>query len=202
MNEYLRIESPGIGEYREKGSKFIGYSFPFFSESSLKIELDRLRKEHYQSRHIAFAYRLNPNSQIERANDDGEPAHTAGTPILHALQSSDLYESIVYVVRYFGGTKLGKPGLIRAYKAAADESILNASSIWHKETILCHLRFPYSEMNAVQTWLNRNNLKPNEMNMEKDVRMLIQLGLTEKDTLLRPLLEDGRITFVEDPYSH
>lgn len=197
MSTYLRIYTGAEGEYREKGSKFIGCSFPVFSEDEVRAHLDELRKQHHQARHVAYAYRLNPVSGIERANDDGEPSHTAGTPILHAIQSAELFETAVFVVRYYGGTKLGKPGLIKAYRTAAEESLAQSSKETFEEIVQIELHFSYEQMSMVQAWLNRQQLKPLKAIMDQKVRMLIELPIAHKEMLLAPLMADGRITFVE-----
>lgn len=197
MSTYLRIHTGAEGEYREKGSKFIGCSFPVFSEDEVRAHLDELRKQHHQARHVAYAYRLNPVSGIERANDDGEPSHTAGTPILHAIQSAELFETAVFVVRYYGGTKLGKPGLIKAYRTAAEESLAQSSKETFEEIVQIELHFSYEQMSMVQAWLNRQQLKPLKAIMDQKVRMLIELPIAHKEMLLAPLMADGRITFVE-----
>lgn len=197
MSTYLRIHTGAEGEYREKGSKFIGCSFPVFSEDEVRSHLDELRKQHHQARHVAYAYRLNPVSGIERANDDGEPSHTAGTPILHAIQSAELFETAVFVVRYYGGTKLGKPGLIKAYRTAAEESLAQSSKETFEEIVQIELHFSYEQMSMVQAWLNRQQLKPLKAIMDQKVRMLIELPIAHKEMLLAPLMADGRITFVE-----
>lgn len=199
MSTYLRIHTGAEGEYREKGSKFIGCSFPVFSEDQVRSHLEELRKQHHQARHVAYAYRLNPSSGIERANDDGEPSHTAGTPILHALQSAELFETAVFVVRYYGGTKLGKPGLIKAYRTAAEEALENSVKESFEEMVQVELHFSYEQMSMVQAWLNRQQLKPLQMNMDEKVRMLIELPIAHKEHMLSPLMADGRLTFVEHP---
>ncbi len=199
MSTYLRIQTGAEGEYREKGSKFIGCSFPVFSEEEVRLHLDELRKNHHQARHVAYAYRLKPASGLERANDDGEPSHTAGTPILHAIQSAELFETAVFVVRYYGGTKLGKPGLIKAYRTAAEEALAHSLKASFEEMLQVELLFSYEQMAMVQTWLNRQQLKPLQMTMTEKVRMLIELPIAHKEVLLSTLVADGRLTFVEHP---
>lgn len=198
MSQYLRLTSGGEGEYKEKGSKFIGYSLPLSSGASVQEWLQELRKEHYQSRHVAYALRTKPDDLIEKYSDDGEPSHTAGTPILHAIQGEELFEVAVAVVRYFGGIKLGKPGLIRAYKAAAVEALANSIKEEFVETDIVSLEFAYPQLSDVQKWMNREKLKPLVMEMGENVLMRIELPREHKEELLTPLRKDGRITFVED----
>jgi uncharacterized YigZ family protein len=119
-----------LGEslYKEKGSKFLGYAFPISDEAQFKEELARIKQEHHQARHHCYAYALNKDASLYRTSDDGEPNGTAGKPILAPLSGRDLTFSAVVVVRYFGGTKLGKGGLVRAYGTAARDAI-DASTI-------------------------------------------------------------------------
>ena len=111
------------GLYKEKGSKFIAYAFPVFSDEDVKVLLEEIQKKEYAARHHCYAYTLHPDKSAWRANDDGEPANTAGKPILGQIQSKDLTNILIVVVRYFGGIKLGVGGLITAYRAAATEFV-------------------------------------------------------------------------------
>jgi uncharacterized YigZ family protein len=125
---YHTLKQLSTGMYKEKGSKFIALAVPCYSEDDVKFYLEQWRKEHFQSRHLCYAYRLGWKKDRYRANDDGEPNNSAGAPILGQIQSFDLTNVLVGVVRYFGGTKLGVGGLIQAYKTAAYEA-LNAGEI-------------------------------------------------------------------------
>lgn len=148
-DEYLTLSREGQGLYSEKGSKFIGYAFPIRNEEDLKGRLEELRKEHHKARHHCYAFRIHPEDPYQRANDDGEPGHSAGTPILHQILSHQLMNVGIVVVRYFGGTKLGVSGLIRAYGDAAREAISNSLIV--KEFLLdpIELTFGYPQMNEV-----------------------------------------------------
>ncbi|MCR6638650.1 MAG: YigZ family protein [Sporocytophaga sp.] len=131
---YYSIKAPSEGLYKELGSKFISFAFPVSSETEIKDILERFKKEYYDARHICYAYRIGFSEQKFRVNDAGEPAHTAGDPIFNQIKSFELTNIIVIVVRYFGGTKLGKSGLIQAYKTAAEEALKNAEKIEKKRT--------------------------------------------------------------------
>ena len=122
-DSFKAIASTFEGLYKEKGSKFFAFAFPVKDEKQVKEHIDSLKKIHFDARHHCYAYILGADKSKTRANDDGEPAHTAGTPILNQIRSSGLTNILVVVVRYFGGTKLGVPGLINAYKLAACEVI-------------------------------------------------------------------------------
>lgn len=114
------------GEYHEKGSKFLAYAFPCTHESQFLARLQALREAHYKARHHCYAWRFGEHGEHYRANDDGEPSGTAGLPIYNQLQSFDVSDCGVIVVRYFGGTLLGASGLIRAYKSATQDALKRA----------------------------------------------------------------------------
>ncbi|MET1055429.1 MAG: YigZ family protein, partial [Pedobacter sp.] len=120
---YKTIESRAEGLFKDKGSKFIAFAYPILSESEVKPILLGLRAEHTKANHFCYAYRLSPDRNVYRVNDDGEPSGTAGRPILNTLLSADVTNILIVVVRYFGGTLLGVPGLINAYKSAAAEAL-------------------------------------------------------------------------------
>ncbi len=132
---YYEIKGTGEGLYKSKGSKFFAYAYNVHSEEEIKAHIEALRKQYYDARHHCYAYILHPDKSASRANDDGEPSGTAGKPILNQLLSYNLTNVLVVVVRYFGGTKLGVPGLIEAYKTATKEALDNrpancASRFW------------------------------------------------------------------------
>ena len=193
QDSFLTISSPSEGLYKEKGSKFIALSFPVESVDEVKDSLEGLRKEYYDARHHCYAYVLGHAGDEVRANDDGEPNHSAGDPILGQIKSKNLTNTLVVVIRYFGGTKLGVSGLITAYKTAAAEA-LDANQIIQKDiTENITLRFPYDEMNEAMKLVKDLDLKVKGqdydslciMNLEV---MISQMGnLKEKITLLNDL---------------
>jgi uncharacterized YigZ family protein len=122
-DHYFTIAEAGEGHYKEKGSKFISYAFPVADEEEIKERLSELRKQYFDARHICYAWMLGPDGDRFRAQDDGEPNHTAGDPILNQIRSFGLSNTLVAVVRYFGGIKLGASGLTTAYKLAAKEAL-------------------------------------------------------------------------------
>ncbi|MEQ9376355.1 MAG: YigZ family protein [Imperialibacter sp.] len=123
MASFQSIRTTSEGFYKEKGSKFLAFAFPVRTEDDIKHRLDDLRKQYYDARHHCYAYILGNKSDKYRANDDGEPNHSAGDPILGQIRSKDLTNTLVVVARYFGGTKLSVSGLITAYKTAAKEAL-------------------------------------------------------------------------------
>lgn len=146
---YFSIRKESQGGYREKASKFIAIAIPVGTEGEVKTTLDRIRKEYHGANHFCYAYRLGFDKRQYRINDDGEPSGSAGKPIFGQIQSFDLSDILVVVVRYFGGTKLGIPGLINAYRTAARESLTNASII--EKTLMARVEiiFDYPAMNDI-----------------------------------------------------
>ncbi len=119
--ELRKFTEPASAKHRERGSKFMSFAWPVTTVDEINEHLKTLRKKYYDATHICFAYRLGPTGDVWRAYDDREPSGTAGTPIYGQLRSAGVTDCLVAVVRYFGGTKLGTPGLIKAYKEAARE---------------------------------------------------------------------------------
>lgn len=156
---YLTIAAKAEGIYKDKGSKFIAYAFPVTSENQVKQYLADLRKEHFNARHHCYAFRLGADKMAYRANDDGEPKYSAGKPILGQIQSNDLTNVLIVVVRYFGGTLLGVSGLINAYKLAAVNALENASIIEKKVMEHYELTFDYLQMNDVMKVLKDEALE-------------------------------------------
>lgn len=126
---YKIIEKTSIGEFKSRGSKFIGIAFPIQSEDDFKQQLQQLKKDHFAAAHHCYAYILGPGKQLQKSSDDREPANTSGKPILRALLQADLTNTGIVVVRYFGGKLLGVPGLIEAYGGAAQAALENAELV-------------------------------------------------------------------------
>jgi len=172
---YKTIAAPAEGVFRDRGSKFIAYLFPIHSEEQVKELLSQIKTEHPKARHHCWAYRLSPDRTVFRLNDDGEPSGSAGRPILNTLLSYDVTNILAVVVRYFGGTLLGIPGLINAYKTAVIEG-LEASEIIEK-TIndVYDISFDYQDMNDVMRIVKEENLQI--LHQEFDNRCRIGLSI-------------------------
>lgn len=165
--------------FKEKGSKFFGYAFPVTSEEEIKERLEDLKKQHHTARHFCYAWQLGKSYEHYRANDDGEPSNSAGMPIYGQLQSFDVTNTLVVVVRYFGGTKLGVGGLIQAYKTAA-QMALETCKIAEKtidETFL--LKFEYPEMNTVMRIIKDEDL--NLVNQKMELNCELEIAVRKKD---------------------
>ncbi|MEO9483765.1 MAG: YigZ family protein [Ekhidna sp.] len=150
MSTYYTIKSQAEGLYKEKGSKFLAFAFPVSSEDQIKQIQDDLRKRYYDARHHCFAWMLGMDEKRWRANDDGEPAHSAGDPILGQIKSSELTNVLVVVIRYFGGIKLGVGGLINAYKIATEAALSKAERQAIYETKQVIMKFAYEAMSLVE----------------------------------------------------
>lgn len=149
IHEYNTILNPSQGYYKEKGSKFISRLVHVESEKDCKDFLIEMKKEFYDARHHCYAYRLDPENERTRSNDDGEPAGSAGKPILNQLLSHELYNVMVVVIRYFGGTKLGVSGLINAYKLSTRDAIEESKIIIKHISNVYTLHFEYPKLNDV-----------------------------------------------------
>jgi uncharacterized YigZ family protein len=150
INEFHTIAKPTEGFYKEKGSKFLAFAFHVQTEEDIKENLEALRKQYYDARHHCYAYIFGLKNQAFRANDDGEPNHSAGDPILGQIRSKNLTNCLVVVVRYFGGTKLGVGGLITAYKTAAEEALEKAEILTIYSKTKFRLKFGYDQTSEVE----------------------------------------------------
>ncbi len=171
---YKTIEkaSPEI-LFKEKNSKFYGYAFPVSSEEAIKEHIEHLKKEHFSARHWCYAYQIGTEKIQYRANDDGEPNNSAGMPIYGQIQSFEVTNVLVVVVRYFGGVKLGVGGLISAYKTAAQMALEESAII--EKTIDKHfaIAFSYANMNKVMRIIKEKNLVIVAQKMEIDCEIII-----------------------------
>ena len=146
---YLTVEAPAEAASRERSSKFLSYIYPVRNEEQIRAHLDALRKRYFDATHHCYAWRLGPQGDRFRANDDGEPSGTAGKPILGQMLSSGITDCLIVVVRYFGGTKLGVPGLIAAYRESAAEAIAAATVVERTVDREIMVDFPYVAMNEI-----------------------------------------------------
>ncbi|WP_316835553.1 YigZ family protein [Pedobacter nutrimenti] len=172
---YNTIEQPSEGLFKDKGSKFIGYAYPISSEDEVKSILLNLRSEHAKARHFCWALRLSPDRSVFRLNDDGEPSGTAGRPILNTLLSADLTNILVVVVRYFGGTLLGVPGLINAYKNATIDALDHAVKIQKTVNDLYRISFEYLSMNEVMKVIKDEELAVKQQSFDTNCSMDIEI---------------------------
>lgn len=156
---YKTIKTPSEGLFKDRGSKFFAFVYPIEQESEVKALLEPLKKEHFKAVHHCYAWRLGLDRTNFRVNDDGEPSGTAGKPILNVLLSKDITNILVVVVRYFGGTLLGVPGLINAYKSATEEALNEAEILEKTVNEVYAVSFEYIRMNEVMKVIKEFDLK-------------------------------------------
>ena len=177
---YKTIETiPDPALFKDKNSKFYGYAFPVKTEEDAKKQLAQLKKEHHTARHWCYAYQIGTETIVYRANDDGEPNNSAGMPIYGQIQSFEVTNILIVVVRYFGGVKLGVCGLINAYKTAA-QMILESSKII-KKTINKEflISFDYKNMNKVMRIIKEKEIKIIDQKLELDCQIIISVRKKE-----------------------
>lgn len=188
---YRTIAAPSEGIYKEKGSKFLAFAYPVRTADEVKERLDALRKQYFDARHHCYAYILGPTKDAWRANDDGEPSGTGGRPIHGQLLSADLTDTLIVVVRYFGGILLGASGLANAYKTAARDAIDHATIVERTIDVCYRLRFEYVLMNDVMRIIKDFDLKPENQQFDLDctldlaVRQSLSVRLYDALTNLR-----------------
>ena len=178
MSTFHTIKSQTEGVYKEKGSKFIGIAIPVSSLDQIKEALENLKSVYHDARHHCYAWVLGMEEQKHRANDDGEPSHSAGDPILGQIRSFELTNTLVVVVRYFGGTKLGVGGLIHAYKTSAEEALSKAAKVEIFEIVFVQMKFPYEAMSIAEKLINDFDIEV----IERDFQMACKIsGKMKKD---------------------
>ncbi|MFT5076849.1 MAG: putative YigZ family protein [Polaribacter sp.] len=181
---YNTITSPSKEViFKDRGSKFYGYAFPVKTEVEIKEHIENLKKSHFNARHWCYAWQLGKEYNQYRANDDGEPSNSAGMPIYGQLQSFNLTNTLIVVVRYFGGTKLGVGGLIQAYKTAAQWALEESKII--EKTIDVHFKllFDYPEMNIVMRIVKDQNLKIIHQKLELNCEYTLSIRLKDADRI-------------------
>ncbi len=195
---YKTIESPSEGLYKEKGSKFLAYAYPVYTEEEIKAHVKKLKDEYYDARHHCFAWHLGMDGMRYRENDDGEPSGTAGKPIHGQILSNELTNVLVVVVRYFGGTKLGVHGLIRAYKEATIDALSNASIVEKTVNDFYSVRFDYLVMNDVMRIVKEENIEltKQEFNLNCYVEFSIRQSIVDKIISRFEKVESAQIEFL------
>ena len=179
-NTYNQITNNSKGIYKSKGSKFIAYAIIVKSEEQVVDEINKIKKLDKNANHYCYAYIIKPDKSIEKVNDDGEPKNSAGKPILGQIKSKELTNCLIVVVRYFGGIKLGIPGLIKAYKNAALEAIQNNKIECIDITEMYSLKFSYEELNSVMKILKNYNAKI--LTHKNDIISEIECSITLKNS--------------------
>jgi uncharacterized YigZ family protein len=184
---YQTIDRTATAEYKDRGSKFIAFTFPVQSIDDFKKHLEVVKKEHPKATHHCFAYRIGLDNNTFRVSDDGEPSGTAGKPILGQIDSKKLTNILVVVVRYFGGTLLGMPGLINAYRSAAALALQVTPVVQKSVELPYTLQFDYTQVNEVMTIVKQLNCSVQEQEMNLFCRLVIGIPKGRLDEALYKL---------------
>jgi len=196
MDSFHTVTTPTEGIYKEKGSKFLAFSMPVENSEQVKELVKTFKKDYYDARHVCYAYMLGAERKEWRANDDGEPSGTAGRPILGQINTRELTNILVIVVRYFGGILLGTGGLTVAYKEAAADALNQAEII--EKTVDCEMtiHFEYSIMNSVMRIVKETSAMILEQGYENDCFMKLSIRQQEEELLKGKLLKIDGLHFV------
>ena len=184
---YLTIKSFSQGLYKEKGSRFIALAYPVTTQEEIKSILENTRKEHHSARHHCFAWMLGQSRQRFRVNDDGEPSGSAGKPILGQINSFQVTNILIVVVRYFGGKLLGVSGLINAYRSAAESALKNSEIIELYIQDFYEVIFPYSAINDVMKIIKDDEVGQSQQKFELECRMIINFRSSARERILNAL---------------
>ncbi len=183
-DHYSTIAKAAEGVFKDKGSKFIAYAYPIASESDVKGLITNLKTEHGKARHFCWAFRISPDRSVFRLNDGGEPSGTAGRPILNSLLSAELTNILVVVVRYFGGTLLGVPGLINAYKMSTQDALNNALRIEKTVNDIYKISFPYLQMNDVMKVIKEDQVEVKSQKFDERCELQVEIRKSRLNQIL------------------
>lgn len=179
VNTYRTLSAPVQAEFKDKGSRFIAFAYPIRSEEEVKRHVDGLRQTHHKARHWCYAYRIGTDGNRFRANDDGEPSGSAGRPILGQIDSFGLTDVLVVVVRYFGGTLLGVPGLINAYKTATSAAFQAAAIVEKNIEKTVFLRCDYPHLNDALRIAGQHRAEVTAQDLQLDCRLTVRVPLAD-----------------------
>ena len=182
VESFLTISGPSEGIYKEKGSKFLAFAYPVRNETEVQHALVGLRKKYYDARHHCYAYVLDPDKSRYRANDDGEPNHSGGDPILGQIRSRDLTDVLVIVVRYFGGVKLGVGGLVNAYRTATADALGKAIVVQCEVKESYSLKYQYKDTSDVMRLMNDVDAYIVNQEFDEDCHVMfeVKVGLVDQ----------------------
>ncbi len=193
FDAYKSIASPSEGLFKDNGSRFIALAYPVETEEEVREIVNGLRKEYHDARHHCYAYRLGYKRDIFRASDDGEPSGSAGRPILGQIDSLGLSDVLVVVVRYFGGIKLGIPGLIRAYKSSSADALSRAGIIEKIAARRFRLHFDYLSMNAVMKVLKDMDLPQSGQQFGEKCSLEVRVRLSAVEDFLQRISDCAKL---------
>ena len=197
ITTYRTLELPIQAEFKDKGSRFLAFAYPVQTAEQVKKHVDDLRQEHHKARHWCYAYRLGVDGNQFRANDDGEPSGSAGRPILGQIDSFELTDVLVVVVRYFGGTLLGVPGLIHAYKTSTQMALENAQIIERNIEKTVRIRCEYPYLNEAIRIAKNHQAEIIEQDLQLDCRLTVRIPLANAEACLAAWVQTRQIELLE-----
>lgn len=196
LHEYKTIENPVENILlKEKGSKFIGFAFPVNNENELKNALEKIRSEHPKATHHCYAFRMGINGENYRANDDGEPSGSAGLPIYNQLLANEITNVLVISVRYYGGTKLGVSGLVKAYKESAKITLEEANIIIKELEAEIEIQFNFNQQNLIFTLLSKFDAKVLNFDADENCILTASLKTAHKENISEKLSEMQHVKY-------
>lgn len=196
IDSYISIAEPSKGLYKELGSKFISLAYPVESVEEVKEIISNIKKEYFDARHHCYAYRIGINGEEWRYNDDGEPSSSAGKPIYGQLLSNNISDILVIVIRYFGGTKLGIPGLIRSYKTATLDALNNSIKIEKIATKQFIIESSYQDLEVVMKIIKRLDIQITNQEYQIDCKTTVRIRLNQVDHFLSSIPETLNIKII------
>ncbi|WP_094576611.1 IMPACT family protein [Kingella denitrificans] len=197
ITTYRTLKSPIQVEFKDKGSRFLAFAYPVQTAEQVKKHVDDLRQEHHKARHWCYAYRFGVDGNQFRANDDGEPSGSAGRPILGQIDSFELTDVLVVVVRYFGGTLLGVPGLIHAYKTSTQMALENAQIIERNIEKTVRIRCEYPYLNEAIRIAKNHQVEIIEQDLQLDCRLTVRIPLANAEACLAAWAQTRQIELLE-----
>lgn len=195
---YYTVEKPAVAEFKDRGSKFIAYVYPITSADDFKKHLQALKKEHPKAEHHCYAYRFGIDGNNFRVNDDGEPSGSAGRPILGQIDSKELINVAVIVVRYFGGSLLGVPGLINAYKMVTTLALQLTPIIQKQVEVVYNLHFDYTSINEVLTITKQYNCTILQQELQLFCVIKLGIAINRLDEVLYKLKDIKGMELIEN----
>lgn len=195
LDTYNSISGPSEGLFKDNGSRFIALAYPVESEDEVKDIVNALKKEYHDARHHCYAYRIGKDGEKWRANDDGEPSGSAGRPILGQIDSAGLSDILIVVVRYFGGIKLGIPGLVRAYKTSSADAISHAGVITKTAADWYKLEFSYDRMPAVMKILKDMDIPQRSRDFGEECSVEVRIRLCIASDFLERI--ENNVNFIK-----
>ena len=197
VTTYRTLELPIQAEFKDKGSRFLAFAYPVQTVEQVKKYVDDLRQEHHKARHWCYAYRFGVDGNQFRANDDGEPSGSAGRPILGQIDSFELTDVLAVVVRYFGGTLLGVPGLIHAYKTSTQMALENAQIIEKNIEKTVRIRCEYPYLNEAIRIAKNHQAEIIEQDLQLDCRLTVRIPLANTEACLAAWAQTRQIELLE-----